>query len=769
MLQCHPVTTFREKRVRLHSSCLALLVGFGLSNPAAAQQAAAPAPAAPRALVADRYAVARAASAVKVDGALDEEAWQRATVMPLTFEWLPGDNIEPPVRTESLLTYDDENVYIGFRAHDPRPGEIRAHLMDRDAVDTLIQDDHVVIIIDPFNDERRSFQFRVNPLGVQADAIFSDIDGIEDFSWDAIWNSAGRITEDGYTLEIAIPLTQLRFPRGTSIQTWGFDLGRSYPRSVRHRVSTAPRDRNRSCLLCQANKVTGFENLKPGRNVEIDPAVTAIRTDAGQPPSNDLKKQNEDLDPGLTAKWGVSPNLTLNAAVNPDFSQVEADVAQLDVNERFALFYPEKRPFFLEGLDYFTTLINAVFTRTVVDPVWGGKLTGKSGRNLAGVFVTRDESNSLVFPSSQESSSALLEDDVTASVLRYRRDLGTGSTLGVLYTGREADGYHNRVGGIDGFFRLSNTDDVRFQYLWSDTAYPDAVVAEYGQPAGAFGAGALNALYQHASRNWYWAAGYDDFGREFRADSGFVPQVDIRNLSGQIARVFWGTRDDWYTQVNLGGAAMRVEDHSGQLIEQVIRVNGSIQAQMQTVVGGNWSRTTQYYAGVLYENLPRFGFNAQMQPSGMLRLAINGSIGGAVDFTNKRRADQVQLQPSAELKLGRHVNLQVDHTLRTLSAGGTRIFRADLTQLRLFYHFNVRSFVRGIVQYQKLERNPTMYVIPVLPDSRTMFTQFLFSYKLNPQTVLFLGYSDNRLGVEDDPVRQTNRTFFMKIGYAWLM
>jgi hypothetical protein len=220
--------------------------------------------------------------------------------------------------------------------------------------------------------------------------------------------------------------------------------------------------------------------------------------------------------------------------------------------------------------------------------------------------------------------------------------------------------------------------------------------------------------------------------------------------------------------VNLGGVAMRVEDHSGQLIEQMIRVNGSIQAQMQTVVGGNWSRTTQYYAGVLYENLPRFGFNAQMQPSGMLRLAINGSIGGAVDFTNKRRADQVQLQPSAELKLGRHVNLQVDHTLRTLSAGGARIFRADLTQIRLFYHFNVRSFVRGIVQYQDLERNPAMYTVPVLPDSRTMFTQFLFSYKLNPQTVLFLGYSDNRLGAEDDPLRQTNRTFFLKIGYAWL-
>jgi hypothetical protein len=756
-----------EQRVRSPSLYLSLLIGLGLPDPAWAQQNPPVAPA-PRVLTAAPYGVARAASPVEVDGALDEVAWQRATVLPLAFEWLPGDNITPPVRTDALLTYDDDNVYVAFRAHDPNPGEIRAHLMDRDAVDTLVQDDHVVIIVDCFNDERRSFQFRVNPLGVQADAIFSDIDGVEDFSWDAIWDSAGRITEDGYTIEVAIPLTQLRFPRGTSIQTWGFDLGRSYPRSVRHRISTAPRDRNRNCVLCQANKVTGFENLKPGRNIELDPTVTAIRTDSRPEPSADLQKENQDLDPGLTAKWGIAPSLTLNAAINPDFSQVEADVAQLEVNERFALFYPEKRPFFLEGLDYFTTLINAVFTRTVVDPVWGGKLTGKSGRNLAGVFVTRDESNSLVFPSSQASSSALLEDDVTASVLRYRRDIGAGSTLGVLYTGREAAGYHNRVGGIDGFFRLSNTDDVRFQYLWSDTAYPDAVVAEYGQPAGAFGAGAISALYQHASREWYWAAGYDDFGREFRADSGFVPQVDIRNLSGQIARVFWGTRDDWYTQVNLGGAAWRVEDHSGQLIEQVVRVNGSIQAQMQTAVGGSWSRTTQYYAGVLYEGLPRVGFNAQVQPSGMIRLSINGNAGGAIDFTNRRRADQIQLQPTVELKLGRHVNLQADHTLRTLSADGTRIFRADLTQLRLFYHFNVRSFVRAIVQYQDLDRNQVMYTVPVTTDSRTMFTQFLFSYKLNPQTVLFLGYSDDRLGMADDPLSQTGRTFFLKVGYAWL-
>ena len=181
------------------------------------------------------------------------------------------------------------------------------------------------------------------------------------------------------------------------------------------------------------------------------------------------------------------------------------------------------------------------------------------------------------------------------------------------------------------------------------------------------------------------------------------------------------------------------------------------------------ARFGQYYQGVWYDALDQMRGNVQVQPSGALRLTFAASGGETVDFANNRRADQVQVRPAIELKLGRHVNLQVDHTLRTLSAGGTRIFRADLTQLWLFYHFNVRAFVRAIVQYQDLDRNPAMYVVPVTADSRTMFGQFLFSYKLNPQTVLFIGYSDDRLGMNDDPLWQTGRTFFLKVGYAWLM
>ena len=216
-------------------------------------------------------------------------------------------------------------------------------------------------------------------------------------------------------------------------------------------MSANMRDRDQTCLLCQVNKIKGFQNIEPGWNFELDPTLTMARTDVRPDfPSGSLVPDSEDIEPGITARWNITPNTSLNSTINPDFSQVEADAAQLAINERFALFFPEKRPFFLEGVDFFSTPLNAVFTRTVVNPKWGAKVTGKEGKNAYGVFLTRDRVNNLVLPSNQGSSSAFLNQEVTGSVFRYRRDIGNASTLGVIYTGPEGDGYNNRVGGVDG-------------------------------------------------------------------------------------------------------------------------------------------------------------------------------------------------------------------------------------------------------------------------------------------------------------------------------
>ena len=485
---------------------------------------------------AKNYTVQKAVSRIKIDGVLEEEAWKYPEKIELPFEWMPGDNLPAPVSTECLVTYDRSKFYVAFKCFDPHPGRIRAHFMDRDSIDTFAQDDYVSFVIDTFNDQRRAFEFRVNPLGVQVDGIYSELESYEDFSWDTIWESAGRITQFGYVVEAAIPFNQLRFPRGKEVQTWGFEANRSYPRIDKHRLISHVRDRNKSCLLCQMNKLTGFTGISPGKNLEFDPTVTVSRTDKRDDfPSGGLEAGKIKPGPGITAGWGITPNLTFNAAVNPDFSQVEADAAQLEVNTRFALRYPEKRPFFLEGADFFVTRLEAVFTRTIYDPLWGAKITGKSGKNVLGLFITQDRTNNLVFPSNQGSAVFSLKSDVFGGVFRYRRDVGKSSTLGFLYTGRAAEDYYNHAAGVDGFFRLSKSSTLSFQYLHSRTDYPDTTARSYNQEQDPFDGDALSAFFLHRSRHLIFHLKYETLSPGFRADSGFIPRVDTKEMEIKIS------------------------------------------------------------------------------------------------------------------------------------------------------------------------------------------------------------------------------------------
>lgn len=719
-----------------------------------------------------QYELSPATSEIKVDGILDEQAWRDATVLPVKFEWFPGNNIEPPVETEALVTFGPRALYVAFRAHDPNPKQVRAHLMDRDEINTFVQDDYVIVQLDTFNDGRRAFQFRVNPLGVQADAFSSEVEGIEDWSWDMIWESKGRLTADGYEVEIAFPFNQLRFQATQEVQTWGIDVGRSYPRSSRHRLNNAGRNRNLSCIICQFNKVTGLQGLKPGRNLELDPTLTASRTDdLDEFPDGSLEDGEEDVEAGLTARWGITPSLVLTGTINPDFSQVEADVAQLAINERFALFFPEKRPFFLEGVDVFSTPINSVYTRTVVAPDWGLKLTGKQKRNAIGLFSAEDTVNVLLFPSNQRTDSTLLDEAVTSGVLRYRRDVGANSSLGVIYTGREGENdYHNRVGGIDGLFRIGDKDTIVFQYLYSDTRYADEVAADFDQPLGAFTDDAFELSYTHDSNKWYWNLEYEDRGPGFRLDSGFLPRVDTQEAEFFVMRRFWAPdEDDWYNRWDVIVRGERTDDHDGQLTDEDFEVIGRLFGPLQSIVNGSVGRRKEYYEGVLYEDLDYGEFGFEVQPSGAIKLEFFGVKGDGIDFANNQPADETLLVPSLEAKLGRHVNIRLEHTMQQLDVEGGQLFEANLSQMRLVYNFNVRTFVRGIFQWQDIERNPDLYTFEVEPTTETLFTQLLFSYKLNARTVLFAGYSDNHLGVENVDLTQTNRTFFFKIGYAWIL
>ncbi len=720
------------------------------------------------------YRTLRSPSPIKIDGELDEAAWSEATPIPLAFEWFPGDQTEPPVRTEAFVTYDDDYFYIAFKAYDPDPGAIRAHLMDRDSIDTFVQDDQITFMLDTFNDERRAFQFRVNPLGVQADAIFSQVEFVEDFSWDIIWHSAGKITDFGYVVEVAIPLNQLRFPETTGEQTWGIEFGRSYPRAVRHRIVANRRDRNNNCILCQIDKVTGFDGLEPGRNIELDPTLTAHRTDTREDfPNGPMESGDPNYEAGITARWGITPSVTFTGAVNPDFSQIEADAVQLDVNERFALFFEEKRPFFLEGVDFFSTPIDAVFTRTVVNPEWGLKLSGKVGANAGGVFITRDEVNSLLIPSNQRSSQAFLDQKVDAGVFRYRRDIGSSSTIGVLYAGREGNDYHNRVGGIDGFVRLSHTDELRFEFLRSDTRYPQQVAEEFDQPEEAFSDDALLFSYDHQSEDWAWSLEWEDFGPGFRADSGFVPRVDTKRAEADLARIFRGDEGDWYTQMSIGGGFERIEDHSGQLTDETYDLNYLYQGPLQTVAQIGVSAEKQFYINTLYEGLDSWFAYFEIQPGAIGKFSFFVQCGETIDYANNQPADELVLQPRLELKLGRHINAQLFHIFQNLEVSDGDLSTANISEMSLVYNFSPRLFVRGIFQYRNLDYASENFTYPVPDRTEELFTQLLFSYKVNPQTVVFVGYSDNSRGFDQDPLQvnltQSDRTIFVKLGYAWIL
>ena len=380
------------------------------------------------------YEIPEITSQIQIDGVLDEPAWQEALTLELGYETSPGENIEPKVRTEVLFASSETHLYVAFHAYDPDPSMICANITDRD---NMFDDDRMSFILDTFNDQRRGYMFFVNPYGIQGDALDAYGMGGGDPAWDAIWDSNGRITNEGFVTEAAVPFSSLRFQRTDGKQTWGIGVGRRYSRDFDYRMSLTPSDRDETCYLCQVAKFRGFESATPGMNVEIDPTVSVVSSQfRDEFPTGDFTDPHTEDEYGVTARWGITPNLVLSGTANPDFSQVEADAFQLEANTRYALYYEEKRPFFLEGMEHFKMQLNPVYTRTIADPSWGLKMTGEEGSNALGVFVARDEVTNLIVPSSQGSWSTQLDQPVTDAAIRYRMDLASASTAGLVVTAR---------------------------------------------------------------------------------------------------------------------------------------------------------------------------------------------------------------------------------------------------------------------------------------------------------------------------------------------
>jgi hypothetical protein len=705
--------------------------------------------------------------AVDIDGVLDDAIWREALTLPLTIETYPRENARPDVETTAYLVENGDQLLIAFDARDPDPGSIRAYLRDRDSA---FNDDFVGVVLDTFNDQRRAFEFFVNPYGVQMDLIQDDVNRNESTSWNAIWDSAGEINPRGFTVEMAIPFSQLRFPSGAGEQTWGIDVLRFRPRLQRVRISNNPQDRNRNCYLCQFGKFTGFANAEPGKALEVVPTLTATRTDSRPlPVVGPLERGDVETEAGLGVRWGITPDLTLDLALNPDFSQVEADFAQLQENATFALFYPETRPFFLEGEDYYASPLQAVFTRTVADPDVGAKFTGRTGNNTIGVFATNDTVTNLLFPGPFGSSTTSLAQENDAFVGRYTRGFGRTSTIGALVTSRQGEGYLNEVAGFDGRYFMNDQSTLRFQYLDSRTEYPADTAARFGQAEELEG-DAWRLEYRYGSRNWFAQVWHQDLDPEFRADSGFISRVDLVQDGFEMNRTFYGEPGAWYTDYRLGLQGGRAETAAGQLINRNLQPFITFQGPMQSFARFGAGMRKEYWNGQTYDLQGGFMFG-QFRPRSGLNISMQAQRGEQIDYTNSRPADQRRWQPQIDWNATRHLLVRLRYTTDRLSAkDGPTVFNAKLTDLRLTWQFNVRSFVRLTLQDQDVKRNVDLYVNRLLtdPSSSSLATQLLYSYKLNPQTVLFAGYADNQ--VEDDFTRElekTGRTLFFKLSYAW--
>jgi len=719
----------------------------------------------------DTIHISRAAGPINIDGDLSDEGWRGATRVDKWYETQPGDNTEPKVRNVGYLTYDDRFFYAAFEFDDPDLKAIRAPFADRDNIGNGYND-YGGVLIDSRNTGRTATFFVVTPRNIQYDSILDDTSG-EDSSPDFFWESATKITARGWTLEMRIPFSSLRY-RNVDPQTWGILLYRNFPRDNHYQFFSVRLPRDGNCLVCRSNQLAGMEHLPTGGHLVVAPYFSASadaqpRDDIGSPLVGDGIKPHV----GIDVKYTPNADNAIDLTVKPDFSQVESDTAQITANQRFALFYPEKRPFFLEGSDLFQTSVRAVYTRTITAPVWGARITGKEAGIRYTALVADDAGGgSTIIPGPNSSSLASVDEGSMVFIARAKRDIGL-SYVGVLATDREAKSgdSHNRVVGPDFQWRPSGSDNVTGQILYSETRTPNRpdLAAEWtGQ---SFASHAADVRWAHNTTHFDSFALYQDFGDGFRADSGFVPQVGYREEIGSagwtVHPTGFVTRERTFLIVD------HQADRSGALISRVVqpgigfdtRYNGFVQLRYLD---------DEIRSGI--RTIPRrqFGYILQFSPSRRVTfLSLNGTTGQDIDFANSRPGTGTAINLQATLDPTNHFNLQLVQNQQWVNvddpAGvSRRLFIARVSRLRGTYTFSARLFARGIVEYVSTVRDPSLYLDPTTTArDGTLTAQALLSYKLNWQSVMFLGYGDDRDLTDQNQLVKTGRQVFVKVSYAF--
>lgn len=726
---------------------------------------------------------------LNVDGNLDDAIWQHALDVPLTLVNSPWNNKPSPVKTTAKIVENGEFLYVAFIAEDPNPQKIQSFLGDRD---TRWGDDLVGFKLDTYNNRRLNYEFFVNPEGVQHDSIANEMTGDSNSAWDGIWDSQGKVTENGYQVEMAIPYHILNFDDNNDIKTWAIELIRLYPRDTRLRISHIELDRDDACWLCQIPEIKGFKEATASNNLMLTPTLVASKDQQRDifDPQDDWHSEN-DVDAGLDIRWGINANTLLNVTVNPDFSNVESDSGQLSVNKTFSLFYDEKRQFFVENSDYFTSNFDLVYTRNIADPEYGAKLTGTEGQHNYGAFITNDTQTNLILPGNTGSRLRTLDEKSKSGAIKYRYDYNDDLSLGVISTLRQSDSYHNYVSGIDSKYRLDDSNTIQAQVLYADTKDAGTITASGLTEKS--NDQAYIVEFEHDSEFWFIDAKHQEIGQDFRADLGFMPRADYKKSQFLVDRIVYSDSNDSWQEMKFSGEWQILHNENNELLERSVsgafNIDGPMLSQLDIkFVAADKVGLRRYELNNANAALPRLEVNnaidgntdrfqenqliiyGAIQPTPHFNTELEVIIGDKIDYRNNRLGDYLEVFGFANYNVNKHLEIALSHTYSTLEADGADVFTENLTDLRVSYQFNINSYIKFNVVYNDVDQNPDNNPLTnVSSKSNSLSTQLIYAYKLNPRTVFYLGYSDSSF--EDDDLsnlEREQRTIYSKISYAWL-
>jgi hypothetical protein len=673
----------------------------------------------------------------------DEIAGQMTKVTEF-IQQRPRDGQPATQRTEAYLGYDDKNLYIVFIAFDNEPDKVRARL---DRRENAFGDDFVEVTLDTYHDRRRGYMFWSNPLGIQAEGIWTEEQGEPDWSFDTIWKTQGQRTKQGYVVLMGIPFKSLRF-RPQDEQLWSITLLRVIPRSNEW-VYWPHISARKEGRLSQARDINGLHRIAPGRSIQLIPygSFRSFRAlDQTTEPNRPHFIEDNQLDGGLDAKFVLKDNFVLDVTVNPDFSQIESDQPQITTNQRFEVFFPERRPFFLENSDFFNTPLDLVFTRRIADPQFGARLTGKAGPYAIGALIIDDQA-----PGRQVAANNPYQDKrALFTIARVRRDILKQSNIGVIYTGREFQDSYNRVGGIDGRLKLNQNWVMGYQAVASKTRTLDG--QELAGPA-------YQAYIYRSGRQFSYQANYEDYSPNFRTAVGFVRRTDVRSLNQNISYSF---RPEGKFLISWGPSVFsnHLWDHDGLRVDGTVGARLNIELIGSTFIGffngSNRERLRPKDYAVLKQNLD-FGSNfksVSVQSSYFKNFSINAEYSrwAGINFVPPNaQAPFLGNRSTAELGMTlRPTNkLRIDNTYlmsRLLNRyNGDAIFNNHIVRSKWNWQFDPKLSLRLIFQYDTLLVNRKY---TALETRKNFNADLLMTYQLNPLTALYAGYNSNLQNVD---------------------